>query len=163
MKGNIMTQSDSARVSQQTPKPDPALKRLDAFVGKWNTQGQIKESPFGPAGKLIGTDTYKWLAGRFFLIHRVDVLIGNLKNESIEIIGYDASSNTYPMHSFDSQGNSVIMQAGIAGDTWTFTGESMRFKGTFSEDGKCISGKWEYLGDDSNWHHWMDVKLTKAE
>lgn len=158
-----MTQSDRAQASQQTSRPDAALKRLNAFVGKWNTEGEIQESPFGPAGKLIGRDTYEWLAGGFFLIHRVNVRMGNQKNESIEIIGYDAQSNSYPMHSFDSQGNSAVMQAGVAGDTWTFTGESMRFKGTFSEDGKRISGKWEYLDDGSNWHHWMDVKLTKAE
>ena len=152
-----------AQVSQQTSTQDPALKRLDAFVGNWNTKGEIKESPFGPADKLIGTDTYEWLAGGFFLIHRVDVHMGDQKNESIELIGYDASSNTYPMHSFDSQGNSIVMQARTTGDTWTFTGETMRFTGTFSKDGKSISGKWEYLDDDSKWHHWMDVKLTKAE
>ena len=158
-----MTQSETTQASQQTSRPDAALKRLNPFVGKWNTEGEIKKSPFGPAGKLIGTDTYEWLAGGFFLIHRVDVRMGNQKNESIEIIGYDARSNSYPMHSFDSQGNSVVMQAGETGNTWTFTGESMRFKGTFSEDRKSISGTWEYLGDDSNWHYWMDVKLTQAE
>jgi hypothetical protein len=48
-----------AQVSQQTSTPDSTLKRLNVFVGKWNTEGQIQESPFGPAGKLIGTDTYE--------------------------------------------------------------------------------------------------------
>jgi hypothetical protein len=158
-----MTRSENAPASQQTSRPEAALKCLNAFVGTWNTEGEIKESPFGPAGKLVGSDTYEWLAGGFFLIHRVDVRMGSQKNESIEIIGYDAPSKSYRMHSFDSQGNSVVMQAGVAGNTWTFSGESMRFKGTFREDGKSISGKWEYLGDDSNWHHWIDVKLTKAE
>lgn len=151
------------QVSQQTSTPDSALKRLNVFVGKWNTEGQIKESPFGPAGKLIGTDTYEWLAGGFFLIHRVDVRMGDLKNESIELIGYDTSRNTYPMHSFDSQGNTTAMKANVTDNIWTFTGEAMRFTGVFSHDGKSISGKWEYLGDDSKWHHWMDVKLTRAE
>jgi hypothetical protein len=55
------------------------------------------------------------------------------------------------------------MQARLQGNIWTFTGESIRFTGAFSDDGNSISGKWEYFGDDSNWHHWMDVKLTKAE
>lgn len=158
-----MSQSNSTQASQRPPKPDPALKRLEAFVGKWNTEGQIKASPLGPAGNLIGTDTYEWLAGGFFLIHRVDVHMGDQKTESIEIIGYDTSNEIYPMHSFDSQGNSIVMQARVTGDTWMFTSEAMRFTGVFSKDGKSISGKWEYLGDDSNWHRWMDVKLTKAE
>lgn len=157
----MMAESNST--PQQSPKPDPALKGLNVFVGKWETQGQIKESPYGPAGKLIGTDTYEWLAGGFFLVHRVNVRMGDQKNESIEIIGYDALAKIYSMHSFDSQGNSILMQADVRGDTWTFTGESMRFTGVFGNDGKSISGKWEYLGEDSGWHHWMDVKLTKAE
>src|ERR671918_1085387 len=123
--------AESNSNAQQPPKPDPALKRLDAFVGKWNTEGQMKESPFGPAGKIIGTDTYEWLAGGFFLLHRVDVRMGDQKNESIEIIGYDASTKTYPMHSFDSQGNSLVMEAELVDDTWSFTGESMRFTGVF--------------------------------
>jgi hypothetical protein len=159
---NDMTERNGTKAPQQSPKPDPALKRLDAFVGKWNTEGQIKESPFGPAGKIIGTDTYEWLTGGFFLIHRVDVRMGDQTNESIEMIGYDALSNTYPMHSFDSQGNFIQMQARVTGDTWTFTGEAMRFTGVFSKDGNSISGKWEYKSDDSDWHHWMDVKLMKA-
>jgi hypothetical protein len=87
--------------------------------------------------------------------------MGNQKNESIEMIGYDAASKTYPKHSFDSQGNHIVMQAGVEGDTLTFAGETMRFTGSFSDDGKSISGKWEYLSDDSRWHPWMDVKLTK--
>jgi len=144
-------------------KPDPALKHLKPFIGKWNTVGEIQASPYGPAGKIIGTDTYEWLPGGFFLVHRVDVRMGDQTNESIENIGYDASTKTYPMHSFDSQGNHLVMQAGLVGDQWTFTGGSMRFTGTFSEGGKSISGKWEYLEDNSKWHHWMDVRLTKIE
>jgi hypothetical protein len=54
------------------------------------------------------------------------------------------------------------MQAGVVGDTWTFAGESMRFTGAFGDDGKSISGKWEYFGDDSSWHHWMDVRLNRV-
>jgi len=122
----------------------------------------MQASPYGPAGKTIGTDTSEWLPGGFFLVHRVDVHLGDQPNESIEIIGYDASGKTYPMHSFDSQGNHIVMQAGVVGDDWSFTGESMRFTGAFSDDGKSISGKWEYL-DNSIWHHWMDVRLTKVE
>jgi len=156
-----MTEINSSQAPQPPAIPDPALTCLDAFVGKWDTVGEIQASPYGPAGKILGTDTYEWLPGGFFLVHRVDVRMGDQKNESIEIIGYDASNKTYPMHSFDSDGNHIVMQAAVLGDTWTFTGEIMRFTGTFSEDGKSISGKWEYLRDNSTWHPWMDVILTQ--
>jgi hypothetical protein len=73
----LMTESSNSQA--QVFKPDPALSRLNAFVGSWNTRGQIKESPLGPAGKLNGMDTYEWLSGGFFLIHRVNVRMGDQK------------------------------------------------------------------------------------
>jgi hypothetical protein len=89
--------NDNIQTQQQLPQPNPDLKGLDRLVGTWNTKGEIKASPYGPAGKIIGTDTYEWLPGGFFLVHRVDVRMGDQKNESIEIIGYDALSKTYPI------------------------------------------------------------------
>ena len=141
--------------------PSSKHKLLDAFVGKWSTEGQIHESPLCPAGKIQGTDTYEWFPGGFFLLHHVDVRMGEQQTKVVEIIGYDTSGKTYPMHSFDNQGNHAVMQARVEGNTWTFIGESMRFTGAFSTDGNTITGKWE-LFNDGKWLHWMDVKLTKA-
>ena len=136
---------------------------MEIFVGKWNTEGQVEASPSSPATKIIGTDTYEWQHGGFFLIHRVDVRIGDEKVEAIEIIGYDASSQTYPMRSFDSQGNFVTMQASVSDDgIWTFTGESERSTLVVSDDDNTMTAHWERSDDGSNWLPWMDVKLTKA-
>ena len=145
----------------QSPAPGAEHKLLDVFIGRWKTEGQINESPFGSAGKIIGTDTYEWLPGGFFLIHHIDVRMGETNNKAIEIIGYDASKRLYSMHSFDNLGNNIIMRACVDGNTWIFSGEQMRFTGTFSVDRKTLTGKWEYLEDDLNWRHWMNIKLTK--
>jgi hypothetical protein len=37
-------------------------------------------------------DTYEWLPGGFFLLHRVDGLMGDEPVQAVEIIGYEASS-----------------------------------------------------------------------
>jgi hypothetical protein len=34
---------------EQLPEPDPALKALEVFVGKWNTEGKSKMSLHSPA------------------------------------------------------------------------------------------------------------------
>jgi hypothetical protein len=81
-----MTEINGPHDSQQPVNPDPALKHLELFVGKWNTQGEIKASPYGPAGKIIGTDTYEWLPGGFFLVHRVDVRIGDQKTSQLKLL-----------------------------------------------------------------------------
>ena len=39
---------------------------------------------------ITGTDSYQWLAGAFFLVHHVDVLIGQQPVQALEFIGeYD--------------------------------------------------------------------------
>lgn len=50
-------------------------------------------------------DTYEWLPGGFFLIHRVDGRMGEAEVTAIEIIGFDASIQAYLTRSFDNQGN----------------------------------------------------------
>lgn len=36
---------------------------------------------------ITGTDSYQWLAGGFFLVHHVDVLIGQQPVQALEFIG----------------------------------------------------------------------------
>lgn len=143
--------------------PDNALKKLNAFVGKWKTEGQTITAPSNETVKIEGTDIYEWLPGGFFLIHRVDVHMGDEETRSIEVIGYDASNQTYPMYSFDNKGNYDFLQANVQDRTWTITGESIRFTGVFSNDGNTIIGHWEMATDDSNWLPWMEIKLTRME
>lgn len=98
-----MTRGDVA----QPPRPDPGHRRLDAFVGTWHTEGELKARSSGPAVKFHATDTCEWLPGGFFLVHRWDAHMPDGEFKGVEIIGYDASSQTYPMHAFDSWGNTV--------------------------------------------------------
>lgn len=149
--------------TQQSPGPDPALKLLNVFVGKWKTEGQIRATPSNPAARINGTDIYQWLPGEFFLIHRVDVRMGDEEVKSVEIIGYDNSNQTYPMHSFDNKGNYDLLQASVHNDTWIITGKSIRFTGVFRDNGNTVTGTWEMLTDGSNWSPWMDLKLTRVE
>ena len=44
------------------------------------------------------------------------------------VIGYNRDSDSYPMHSFDSGGNVSVMQARLEQGTWSFVGETLRFK-----------------------------------
>lgn len=147
--------------TQQPPEPDSALRRLDVFVGKWKTEGQIIETPSSPAVRISGTDIYEWLPGGFFLIHRVDVHMGEEEVKAIEVIGYDASSRNYSMHSFDSNGNYDLLQAQVHDNKWTSSGKSIRFTGIFS-DNNTITGRWEQSADGSNWSPWMELKLTRV-
>src|SRR5215472_7617252 len=50
------------------PQPGPEHKRLEYFVGKWSGEGTMKESVFGPAGKMTMTETCEWFTGGFAIV-----------------------------------------------------------------------------------------------
>lgn len=158
-----MTMRDKTQDSQKLTQPGSEHKLLNIFVGKWNTEGQIKSTSSSPASRLTAVDTYEWLPGGFFLIHYVDGRMGDEEVKTMEIIGYDISSQAYFTHSFDNQGNTGVYQANLHERTWTIKGESERFTGEFSNDGNTLKGNWELSRDGYNWQSWMDIKLTKEK
>ncbi len=154
------------RSKEQVPQPGPGHKRLHVFVGNWNTEGEAKLDPAGPALRIKGTDSYEWLPGEFFLIHRWDVRIGEEQTSGIEIIGYDDASDTYPMQSFDNQGRTDILTGSVKQGEWTYEGQSgvktIRCTLAFSDADNTITGKWEQSGDGTTWIPWMNVKLARV-
>lgn len=142
-------------------EPGTALQLLNVFVGTWKTEGELRGGDGRPTLSIVGTDTYQWVAGGFFLQHIVDVWIGNERNETIEIIGFDPSTGKYPMYYFDNKGNKGQMEGSFDRGIWSVEGKSLNFNGGFSEDGCVLSGTWEQLVD-GKWETFMDIKLVKS-
>ncbi|ACZ91530.1 DUF1579 family protein [Streptosporangium roseum] len=139
-------------------------KRLDALVGRWRSHGQMMSTdPSDPAIEIAGSDTYEWLTGGFFLLHRVDVRVGDDQVEVVEMIGpYDPATGTYPMRSFDNHGAFVTMQASVADDgVWTFTGDTERATLVIADDRATMSATWERTDDTTTWHPWMTMSFTR--
>lgn len=151
----IKTAFDQHTNVESPPKPERGHKLLNIFVGKWHTEGQTSPGPFGRSKKIIGTDTYEWLRGGFFLVHHVDVLMGNEEMQAIEIIGYDPSSETYLTHAFDSQGNYGTYEGSFRDGVWRFTTKAERATVLFSYTGKTMTIKWEKSKDGSTWHSYL--------
>jgi hypothetical protein len=141
--------------------PSAEIQQLHLFVGTWSTEGETHASADAPAVKVTGVDTYEWMAGKFFLVHRASGHIGNQELNSIEFISYDPSSQMYTCHSFNRHGNADLFQASLRDHAWTIEGKSSRFTGVFANTGNTLTGQWEQSSDGVNWLPWMDIKLTK--
>lgn len=141
------------------PRPGPAARRLEPFVGVWRTRGQVLAED-GPSTEIVGTDTYEWLPGGHFLLHRVDVRMGGERAEVLEVIGWDMERGEYFMHAYDSQGNHGTLWASVQDGAWTFEGDAERFTGSFGDGGATLAGRWERL-DGGEWIPWMDIHLTR--
>lgn len=138
------------------------LEDLGRFVGTWHTEGRLLPTQNNPEILIKGTDTYEWLPGGFFLLHKADVLVGNERNQTFEIIGLDKSNRFFTMNYYDSQGNSGFMKATCNNRDWNFLADDLRFTGSFDNNGAILSGIWEASTGADTWNHFMDINLVKA-
>ena len=83
----------SDETQAQLPAPDPALRRLDHFVGTWSMEGHLIGSDDITAR---GQTTFRWLPGGFFLEQRNTLNFLGMEIDSLELIGYDPETGTFP-------------------------------------------------------------------
>ncbi len=140
------------------------MSRLNFLVGKWQTSGKTISKDSTPVIPVTGTDTYEWVSNGDFLQHTVDVLMGDKKVQTIEMIGnYSETSKSFEMNSHDNKGNSETMKGSLTCDgTLLIEGEKHRATLTASEDGKSMEARWEQLVG-TEWEHWMEMKFIRIE
>jgi hypothetical protein len=171
-----MSESRATHHPGSAVAPSPEIQRLGALVGRWRSEGHIVGEVLVP---ITGTDIYEWLPGGFFLVHHVDVVIGEQTVQAIELIGeYDPANDSYTARSYDNQGNITTMRARVdEHGTWTFTGGgdvaaaarpssagasgAVRSTLTVSPGGDNMTARWERCDDDAGWQPWMDMTFTR--
>jgi hypothetical protein len=79
---------------------NPALKRLDAFIGEWRME-VVLSSPSPVAGRA--RSVFEWVLDGQFLVQRSEVPDHKAPN-SIAIVAYDPDREAYRQHYFDSRG-----------------------------------------------------------
>jgi hypothetical protein len=154
--------------------PDP---RLGAIVGRWRSEGHLAADP---TVAITGTDIYEWLPGGYFLVHHVDVTVGDQPVQAIEIIGErDPDSDAFLARSYDNTGSTEIMRVRIDDDgVWRFTGGAdvapaaqpddrsasggTRSTLTVSADTESMTALWERTDDGSTWELWMHMTFTRT-
>jgi hypothetical protein len=97
---------------------------------------------------------------RLFLVHHVDVTIGQQRVQALELIGsYDQATDTFTARAYDNLGNVTIMRARVDDQgVWTFTGggdvapvaqpaaeasEAVRSTLTISPDRASMTARWD--------------------
>jgi hypothetical protein len=142
--------------------PPTENEHLEALVGRWRSEGATIASGDDPSIPISGFDDYEWFPGRAFLVHRVDVRMGDDPMNVLELIGpFDAGTGTFPMRSFDREGRAGEMQASVDREgVWTFAGDRERATLTIDPGGRHMTARWEQQRD-GRWVHWMDMRFTR--
>ena len=156
--------------SSEPPTPSAEHKQLAVWVGKWNSEGQSyaeghsNESLQVSSVKMTSEETYEWLLDGFFLIHRWDGHVGDAAFKGMEVIGYDASSQSYTSSFFDNAGNATTYQVTKRDNVWTYSGELQRATFGFSDDGDTMTTHWDWKkSHGDNWLPLCDLTASKSK
>jgi hypothetical protein len=131
------------------------------FIGKWINEGNTVATSEAPEAKIVTSDVYEWIPGRFAVLHTAYGHIGDLDVGGVEIIGCDSQRGQYTSHFFDSQGHVIVDELIYAAGKWIWTGERIRTTAEFSDDGKIQRALHEQLEDGGEWRLAMDMTLKK--
>lgn len=132
----------SAAIVAQGPKaaPGPEHKRIGYFAGQWKFEGEAKESPLGPGGKLTSSETCEWFAGGFQLVCRSKGTGPRGPMTGQSIMGYDPARKAYTFHAISSLGDNIFVRGQVQDKVWTWTdqmtveGKTMKVVATVTEE-----------------------------
>jgi hypothetical protein len=150
-------------------------ERLWSIAGRWATDGYVIADPPVP---VTGFDTYEVLAGGYFLVHHVDVTVGEQPVRAIEIIGEpEPSGDGFLARSFDDRGSWEVMRVTVDDEgVFHFAGgpdvapaarpadgetASVRSTLTLAADGGSMTALWERSPDGRTWEPWMRISFRK--
>jgi len=122
------------------PKPDPALQQFDRFIGTWEMKGHTLDSD---VDNVKGTTTFTRLPGGYFVEQRTKIDFVGYSAESVEIIGYDPATGTFPSTVYPNMiGTPLPYRWTLDGDNVTIKAESLNatFHGKWT--GTSFSGGW---------------------
>ena len=84
-------------------QPAEYLTPLEGIIGRWRSAGSVlDEDGSTVVATISGTDVYSWASSGNWIVHDVDVLMGDERTLVTELIGgRDAESDGWQMHAFD--------------------------------------------------------------
>jgi hypothetical protein len=132
------------------------------FIGKWSTEGRIFGTDESPEMEIIGTDTYEPILDGFFLLHQADVLIGNVKSKTFEIMGFMESDAQVSLQYYNNVGAFGLMSGSLTNGEWKIRSKDLRFDGKFTENRNELTGTWQKLDNQKKWVNFIEIKLLRS-
>jgi hypothetical protein len=152
--------SSAITLAQEAPKPGPEHERLGFWVGDWTDEGEVKENPMMPGGKMTSKNHCEWFEGNFAVVCHSEGKGPMGPTKSIGIIGYSSETKVYTYYAVDNSGMAMttVPKGKVDGKTWvyddesTMEGQQVKTRYTMVETSTTsYTFKWEMLGPDGKW------------
>jgi hypothetical protein len=130
--------------------PHLALKRLEPLIGTWTLTGRTLDAG---DSDINGRVEIEWMPGGFFQVQRGEIEIPalGLKVYAMEILGYDAESDTFPALVYSNMGSAPSAYTwDVRGDVVTHWTNEAKYTGKLSADGKTLTGGWRATAGPAN-------------
>jgi hypothetical protein len=141
------------------PTAEEVLRRLEVFVGEWTMRAHAD------TWEGTGTTVFEWHPDRAHLVQRATVDHPDAPN-SLSVIGCDGAKGSYTQLYSDERGVCRVYDMTFDGTTWTLErrGEpfAQRYVGTFSDDGRTITGQWLADEDGRGYRPDFDIVLERV-
>jgi hypothetical protein len=153
------------------PKPNPEFKKFDVFLGKWTYETEYKASPLGPATKVTGEQTSKWILGGFFFQNQFAEKAATGEMRGIEIVGYDPANKNFFSNEYHDDGNMLSGAYVFNGNIVAYTGKfivggkpyMVKASITPAADSTSFALKGEISSDGKAWAPFFEAQYTKAK
>ena len=153
----------NAEETTPTVQPVEHLRPLVPIIGHWRTSGSVLDEDGNGIDRIMGTDTYTWLPGGHWIVHAVDVLIGDQPARALELIGgRDEPTGGWQMHAFDTDDSPSRMVLTLAEPgLLLLQGEGIRSWLRPEAGPTHMTTLWE-REVDGEWVAWMDMRFDRA-
>jgi hypothetical protein len=146
------------------------LEALEPLVGKWHTEGDQLDGPDGSGAPYVAVETFEWLEGGRFLVHRVDGRVGGEPLACVAVIGR-GDGERFTLQAFTSDGTSSAWQlsaehgAFTLRGLWRRAGTELQVRSSLKlvDAGNAFESQWEYSPDGEEWRALLTARGTKAQ
>jgi hypothetical protein len=155
----LLTLVHSPPLIPQMPTMDSPIVQLGAFLGKWKTTGEMKDTAYSKARSSVSESTCNWSANHGFLI--CDQIIESASGPRNDLSIYTYNEQEHAFSFFGLSRNDHEPRATkltIEGDLWTYwneeddNGKHVRFRTTnrFTSQ-SAVVWRSEYSEDGAHW------------
>jgi hypothetical protein len=145
-------------------QPGPDHKKLDALVGRWTVDIDVKATASTPASKASGSETCEWFAS-LHVVCRSEATGAAGLYKSMRIISWVAALKQYASYNVDSLGYASLTGGTVAGSTWTFAAElaGIKLRTIVKTSANGYTSTSEYAGADGKWVTSAVITGTRAK
>ena len=130
------------------------------LIGIWVTKGTIVTHTNDL--ELLGIDTYEYILNENYILHKADVMMGDERTQTFEIISLTNSKERAKIQYYNSKGESGSMTSYLVKNVFKIKSSTMKFEGKFNVENTELIGKW-FLKESDKWIDFIDLKLKKQK